>query len=306
MNCVYLYNPNSGKSKYKNKQKYLIKRLHEKFDIVDYFETKSKEDVNRLAKEACGYYDAIIFSGGDGTVNDIVNAVMGEEKQPVLGYLPSGTCNDFARSLSIPKKLDEALDVIVNGCAKNFDIFKANDKYGVYVCAYGLFTSASYDTEQSKKRKLGKIAYYFHSFKEIFSCKASDFNVKLYKGESGGELQEFCGKSVLTLLINSKSVAGYKLNNGVDLHDGEMEFLAVLSKKQRLTFKSLMIICATFLFGINWAKKQKCVMYGKFKKCELEFTSNNPVLNIDGENGGVNNCKLVVLKDCLKVFSAKD
>ena len=67
-----------------------------------------------------------------------------------------------------------------------------------------------------------------------------------------------------------------------------------------------MTICATFLFGINWAKKRKCVMYGKFKKCELEFTSNNPVLNIDGENGGVNNCELVVLKDCLKVFSTKD
>lgn len=305
MNCIYLYNPNSGKSKYKNKQDYIVKRLHEKFDVVDYFETKSKEDAMKLAKEACGYYDAIIFSGGDGTVNDIVNAIACEEKRPILGYLPSGTCNDFARSLSITKKLDKALDVIINGEANAYDIFKANDRYGVYVCACGLFTSASYDTEQSKKRKLGKIAYYFHSFKEIFSCKASEFNVKLCMDESENEMREFSGKSVLTLLINSKSVAGYKLNDGVDLHDGEMEFLAVLSKKQRLTFKSLMAICGTFLFGVKFAKKRKCVRYGKFKRCELEFISNNPILNIDGENGGVHNCELIVLKDYLKVFTAK-
>lgn len=302
MNCIYLYNPNSGKSKYKNKQEYIIKRLHEKFDVVDYFATKSKEDAMRLAKEACGYYDAIIFSGGDGTVNDVVNAIAREENRPVLGYLPSGTCNDFARSLSIPKNLDKALDVIIKGEAKDFDIFKANERYGVYVCAYGLFTSASYDTEQSKKKKLGKIAYYFHSFREIFTCKASDFSVKLYGNELSDEVEEFSGKSVLTLLINSKSVAGYKLNNDVDLHDGEMEFLAVLNKKQKLTFKSLLVICGTFLFGIKFAKKRKCVRYGKFKKCELNFNSNNTIVNIDGENGGVSDCKLIVLKDYLKVF----
>ena len=280
MNCIYLYNPNSGKSKYKNKQEYIIKRLHEKFDVVDYFATKSKEDAMKLAKEACGYYDAIIFSGGDGTVNDVVNAIASEENRPVLGYLPSGTCNDFARSLSIPKKLDKALDVIINGEVKDFDIFKANERFGVYVCAYGLFTSASYDTEQKKKKKLGKIAYYFHSFKEIFTCKASDFSVKLYDEESNKEVKEFSGKSVLTLLINSKSVAGYKLNNDVDLHDGEMEFLAVLNKKQKLTFKSLLVICGTFLFGVKFARKRKCVRYGKFKKCELKFDSNKTTINI--------------------------
>ena len=66
---------------------------------------KTLNDIVKILLEKGSNYDAIIFSGGDGTVNDVVNAVMKLDKQPILGYLPSGTCNDFARSLKKRKKL---------------------------------------------------------------------------------------------------------------------------------------------------------------------------------------------------------
>lgn len=296
MNCIYLYNPNSGKNRYKDKKDYIVNKLHQKFDVVDYYETKSREDFLKCAKDACGYYDAIIFSGGDGTVNDIVNVVANEEVQPVLGYLPSGTCNDFARSLKLPKNLDKSLNCIVNGTPKKFDIFKMNDRFGVYVCAMGIFTSASYDTTQKKKRKIGKLAYYMHSIGEIFTARAQDIEI-----EMNGKVKKI--NSVLTLFINSCSVAGYNLNKKVNLHDGQMEFVAIKQKdgKHKLTFKSLMIICKMFLFGINSVKNYKSVEYFKFDDCSARGIKQT--VNIDGENAGLQDFNIKVYKDYISVFT---
>ncbi|MGN1227347.1 MAG: diacylglycerol/lipid kinase family protein [Christensenellales bacterium] len=300
MNCIYLYNQNSGKGKYKNKREYIINRLHEKFDIIDCIETKSKDEIINAVKNSCGYYDAIIFSGGDGTVNDIVNAVVNCDKNINLGYIPSGTCNDFATSLKIPKKLDKALDIIIKGEPKSYDIFKVNDRYGVYVCATGIFTSASYDTNQKNKKRLGKLAYYLHSFGEIFSARANEIKI-----EVGGK--EYTYNSVLTLLINSSSVAGYKINKGVDLNDGEMELIAIMQKgeKQKISFKSLFKVCKLFLFGIKSVKNSKNVLYCKFSFANVKMKS-NCIINIDGENGGVNDFSIKVCKDAVKFFALQN
>ena len=295
MKCLYLYNPNSGKGKYKNKKDYIINRLKEKFELVDYLETKSKDDEINTLLEKGSNYDAIIFSGGDGTVNDVVNTVMKLDNQPILGYLPSGTCNDFARSLKIGKKLDDALDIIINGRVNTYDIFKVNDRYGVYVCATGIFTSASFATGQVKKRKLGKLAYYLHSFGEIFTAKAYKTNV-----EVNNEKVEL--NSVLMLIINSVSVAGYKFNKGVDLHDGQAELVAITQKGNRLSFKALMIICKMFLFGIKSVKKYKSVKYYKNANFAVEFIDKKEV-NIDGENSGTYDFNFTTCKDKLKIYT---
>ena len=294
MNCLFIYNKNSGKSKYIKKKEYIINRLKNRFDNVDYKEPNSREEFLDVLK-SCGEYDYLVFSGGDGTVNDVVNVVLKSERKPVLGYIPSGTVNDFATSLSIPKNLKKALNVIENGSPKNIDAFLENDRYGVYVCASGIFTSASYKTDQAEKRKIGKFAYYVNSFKEVFSAKAHKIDVTIRD-----ETQSL--KSVAFFLINSKSVAGYKFNKNADLNDGEMELVSINQKKDKLTFGSLMLIFRMFLFGLKSVLKNKNVTYKKFSSLGVKFYDNMAV-NVDGENDGVHDVRIKVIKDAIKILS---
>ena len=59
-------------------------------------------------------YDLIVCSGGDGTMDEVVEGMMQRKKKLPLGYIPSGTVNDFARSLKIPRNMAHAAEVAVH------------------------------------------------------------------------------------------------------------------------------------------------------------------------------------------------
>ena len=292
MNCLYYYNNQSGKNKLAKKRDYIVSRLKTKYDGVDCFDSSSVQEMQKSLKAK--KYDAIFFAGGDGTVNNMLNWTKDLKNIPTFGYIPSGTVNDFAKNLGFNKKLKKTLNVLLEGQEKKIDCFDNNGRIGIYVCGTGLFTSASYGAAHEFKKRFGKLAYYFYSIKEVFKFKA--YNIEVIKDEEKKKLN-----SVLTLLINSKSVAGYNFNKGVNLNDGEMEFISVNQKKQKLTFRSLMLIIKMFLFGIKSVLKNKNVTYFKFKDLKVNF-KNKKIVNIDGENGGEENINLKVLSDRVKFF----
>ncbi len=89
---MFLYNPNSGKGKVAKKIDYVRKKLEKKYDVVDIVETTSGADLEAKAREGALNYDVILFSGGDGTFNNVLQGV--GESDVTLGYIPSGTVND--------------------------------------------------------------------------------------------------------------------------------------------------------------------------------------------------------------------
>src|SRR5208282_2661121 len=79
--------------------------LVKKFDIV-IFETQYPQHAIPLASSACGqHFDYILAAGGDGTLNQVLNGVVGahhnEKEEPALGVIPLGTGNDFAKMCGI-------------------------------------------------------------------------------------------------------------------------------------------------------------------------------------------------------------
>ena len=62
-----------------------------------------------------GKIDLILCSGGDGTLNHVVSAMMDLEKKPLLAYVPAGSTNDFANSLHLSSDIMTAVDDIING-----------------------------------------------------------------------------------------------------------------------------------------------------------------------------------------------
>ena len=122
--CLFINNPNSGKGKIAKKLNYIEKKLLETFQHVRIETPSNLDETLALAKLACSSFDVLVFAGGDGTFNNIVNAIANQPKRPILGYIPAGTVNDISRNFKISKNVKKALKVIQNGYIQSFDIGK--------------------------------------------------------------------------------------------------------------------------------------------------------------------------------------
>ena len=92
------------------------------------FEPRDPGSITTLAKDAIQQnYDIIIAGGGDGTINAVVSALVGNSAIK-LGILPMGTFNHFARDLGIPTDMEKAVKIIVAGQVKSIDVGEVNDR----------------------------------------------------------------------------------------------------------------------------------------------------------------------------------
>ncbi len=299
MKCVYIYNPKSGKQKHLLLKDYILKQLHKKYETVDIRPTKKRGDATIFASEACGIYDTIVVAGGDGTMNEIINGIADKENRPQIGYIPTGTTNDLARSLGLPKNIKKAVKVIVNGEPDKHDIFKVDDRYGIYVSAFGLFTASSYTANQSVKNRFGKLAYYLTGIKEIGKTKKFPITVK-------SEKLEFTTDIILGIIANSRYVSGFKIDNVADCKDGYVNLIIFNEKNPKsVSLKTLFTIAKLFLRGVTHLKKVKNCSVIKLDKFRVELDENTAV-NIDGEIGHKGSFDFEVIKQHVELIVPKN
>ncbi len=60
-------------------------------------------------------FDMIVCSGGDGTLDEVVTGLMNSGEKKPVGYIPAGSTNDFANSIGIPKPMEQAAKLVVEG-----------------------------------------------------------------------------------------------------------------------------------------------------------------------------------------------
>ncbi|MDQ3105689.1 MAG: lipid kinase [Actinomycetota bacterium] len=126
--------------------------------LVDVFPlsdaTRLPETVQRALADGC---DLVVLGGGDGTVSAVVDQLVAGAA--VLGVLPLGTANDFARTMGIPSDVDAACEVLSSGKVVDVDLGVADDNYFVNVASLGLSVAVSRALSPSLKRRLGAVAY---------------------------------------------------------------------------------------------------------------------------------------------------
>ena len=298
MKCLFVYNPNSGKSGLQKRIDYIKKQLATIYDEVEYMPTQYKGHATKIASDACGRYDYLVISGGDGTVNEVVNGLAEKPNAPILGYLPSGTVNDLSKSLMIPKNLKRAIEILRLNSIYNHDIFKANDRYGIYFCGSGVFTSVSYSTKQKAKKHLGKLAYFIDAIKDFSKINDFDVDIITKDGKIIGD------KYIMLLILNSRSTAGFLSNRKANLSDGTVD-LVFIKRENDSTFnyfRSLFNVARVFLFGMDSVRKSKDVTTLNLDEFDLKI-SKRLIINIDGEEGTHGtNVHFKVLKQNLKII----
>lgn len=290
MKCIFLYNPNSGKGKLQKKLNLVKKMLETKYDEVVIYPTQSTEDTVDRAKRSCTTYDAIIFSGGDGTFNDIACGVSECEVRPPLGYIPSGTMNDIAHNLGISTNLKKAVKTIIDGFTIHHDVGLINKRYFMYVAGFGTFTGVSYRTKQKTKKIFGKLAYAFDGLKDAAAPLVSHVIVQT-------EEQTMKMDVPLLLVVNSINVGGVPFNRYGHLNDGLFDIILV----KRGVGNGLINILKLFTFGIGLKRITKHFVCLKGNDFTIEMIKPQQ-WTVDGEAGPIGKVHIKNLHGHLEIF----
>lgn len=290
MKCIYIYNPVSGRGVGEYMLGYIIKNLHKKYDSVDVRQSKSSSDLIELARAACSSYDAIIFSGGDGTFNDVARGVASEARRPPLGYIPTGTANDNARNLGIKRNLRKAIKTILAGKTIKHDVGMINGDYFMYVLAFGACSATPYKTEHKVKKILGSFAYLSYGINEFFTTPVSFVKVKT-------ETDDIEMECPLLLVMNSKSVGGITFNRYGHLNDGTFDIIIIKDDNAKGRFN----ILQTFIYGLFGRRWKKSAIF--LKSSEFTITVPDDITwCVDGQKGPNGEITVKNLKGHLEIF----
>ena len=283
---LFVVNGHSGKGQIKNKLLDIIDIMIKEGYHVQVHTTQEREDATKVVREQAKYYDLVVCSGGDGTLDEAVTGMMQSEVRTPLGYIPAGSTNDFANSLEIPKDMIQAAKTAVLGVPFSCDVGEFNGDYFIYVAAFGIFTDVSYATSQELKNALGHVAYILEGAKRLYTIKTYHMRVEY----DGNEIE---GDFLLGMITNSTSVGGFKNMTGKDvkLDDGMFE-VTLIHKPKNIIELNTIIASLTNL-------KDETDLIDSFRAESVKFYSEEEIpWTLDGEFGGDH--KEVQIKDHCK------
>ncbi|MDY6228205.1 YegS/Rv2252/BmrU family lipid kinase [Clostridium sp.] len=288
----FIYNPYSGENVILDHLDIVIK-IHQEagYTIVPYRIDKEIDVINAFNDFRDTNYYYVLIAGGDGTIDNVVNAMAKAGVSVPIGILPVGTANDFGKFLGMPSDISKACRQILNSEVTSVDLGSINDKYFVNVASTGLFTDVSQKTDVNLKNTIGKLAYYLKGLEELPNFRKLEIKIK-------SEEMEYEGNMYFMLVFNGQTAGNFKLATKASAADG---FLDVI------IFKAIPIIELIPLF-VKVLKGEHLdsdnVIYFKTNNIYIE-SHEDIVTDIDGEKGPDFPLNIKCIKGGLKVLGVK-
>jgi diacylglycerol kinase (ATP) len=272
-NLLLIVNPLSGRGLSKNALGIIVSLFCDEGYAVTAC-TTLHDTAEDLAREYAGNYDLVVCVGGDGTLSGVASGLMQLPSPPPFGFIPSGTSNDMASTLALPRDPAAAVRTVLRGLPAPLDIGCMGGKYFTYIAAFGAFTGVSYSTKQSAKRALGHLAYVIDGLASVPAIRPRH-TVIAY---DGGTLE---GDYIFGGVTNSTTIAGFvRLDRkDVDLGDGLFEVILV---RNPINAAELTNIITSIL---NHTYQSENVQLLHTRKITFEFDE-DVVWTRDGEFGG--------------------
>ena len=272
---MLIVNPEAGKGGFKSGLGEALQVFYVGGYLPEVYFTSAPGDATKLVLEHADRYDLLACMGGDGTLSEVTAGMAELRNAPELGYLPMGTANDVASSLSLSRNPAEAAQTIITGRGMPLDLGKFNNsKYFTYIAAFGAFTDVSYLTTQENKQALGNFAYVLEGMTRLPKLP----NVRAIVEYDGGVIN---GEFIFGAVTNSTSLAGLvRLDNDlVELGDGLFEVILVRTPK---SIGDLQMAFSEFM-AKNYSGQQITIIHSR----KVRFRFPEPVAwTRDGENGG--------------------
>lgn len=273
-----IYNPFSGNKSFKFDLDICISIFQEGGYEVHIFRTMYPGDIDEHIAHMDADYDAVVASGGDGTVNIVINALMRRGLRIPVGIIPSGTANDFATYLGFKTgNVEDVCRTIISTEPLDIDLGLVNDDiYFINVVAGGYFTNVSQTVDKDLKNALGSFSYYLKGAGQL-----PEFRKIPYRITTSKEVIE--ENLYLYVILNSGGVGGFtNISPEASLTDGEFEFIAVKGKP----LYEMTPTVVKLLTGEHIHDKNILYLRDKYFKIEcLDETFDIKETTVDGEMG---------------------
>lgn len=295
-----IYNPTSG-------QEIMKKNVAEVLNILEgfgyetsAFQTTAEKNsaMDEATRAGLMGFDLVIAAGGDGTINEVVNGIAPLENRPAMAIIPTGTTNDFARALKIPRGNPiEAAKMIGKNQTIAMDVGRAyGDRYFINIAAAGSLSELTYSVPSQLKTMFGYLAYLAKGVELLPQIR----NVPVKITHDGGVFE---GEVSMIFAAITNSVGGFEqIAPDAKLDDGNFTLILVKTA-------NLMEILHLTRLVLDGGKHitDKRVEYIKTSYIKIEPQSTKRMMiNLDGEYGGDAPITLENLKNHITFFANTD
>ena len=323
MKYIFIINPFAGPRNaeefIRNEVSKALANTTQEYEIEFYVTTApgdATEFVSKYADEHPNLDVCFIACGGDGTVFEVTNGIVGRDNAYMCVY-PCGSGNDYVKYYGGREPFFDILGIF-EGSVRDVDVMKVGDKYSINICNFG-FESAVADCISSVKRLPvigGKNSYYTGIAKAIFTSMKN--KCKVY---ADGELLNPDGKILLCSLGNGAYVGGsFNCSPKSDNTDGLMEvclvkpvsimrFVSLIPYYENGThlesdkFKDILIYRRAKNVTVEASNGFKICLDGEIEKCAGATVENIPggIHFIVPRNAKITPAKTAEVKDAVTV-----
>jgi diacylglycerol kinase family enzyme len=135
----------------------ISEELRRRKNELSYFKSLSIDESGSHIKQSFSKYDIFVAAGGDGTVRTVASELIGTKK--ILGVLPLGSGNGFAKELGFRTNIRSLLKDIKKAESLNIDVIRINDMICLNVAGVGLDSFVAHSFDKSKTRGIWTYAW---------------------------------------------------------------------------------------------------------------------------------------------------
>lgn len=281
----FIINPTAGK----HRSEELVRAIEARFaalgpDLLEIHRTERPEHATEIAR-AIGERDgarAIVFAcGGDGTVNEVVNGLVGTGA--ALGVLPCGTGNDFVRTVYAEKDPSAILAKLGSPTYRAIDAARFNDRLFVNVASLGFDTIVGLKAKAmvAKAPWIGGISYLFAAIAGLAGKHLFPMRLELMLQDAEGRTTEVVREEefVLMALCNGSYYGGGFLPApGASIEDGVLDFCVV----KKLSIPRILALIPKYMKGKHVG--HPAVATYKVSKGIIRKVDEPLAVNCDGES----------------------
>ena len=284
MKYTFIVNPNSRSGKgamiWDEIQPELKKRNVDYEFFMTEYTGHASAIVRELTKDGQEHY--LIALGGDGTVNEVVNGIMYLDRC-VLGYIPTGSSNDFARGMHLPQDYMQALDVILSSSnIRKMDVGlvtrAGRERRFAVSTGIGFDAAICHQVAVSKlkvflnKIKLGKLSYVFVALNRLFHDQP--VQAEVYLDEE--PVRKFNKMYFAAVMNHPYEGGGFYFCPKADVQDGSLDVIVVSGIPKLI----VLLLLPTAYKGLHVHFPGVTVLQGK--KVRIK-TSRSLAVHTDGE-----------------------